>query len=263
MAKTEVNVSVSRQYIGFTIIIIAVMFLFIGYIMWSASPLHGSVITISASGSVTSNPSQSGISLFLNATGNTSAAAVANLSVVTGRLNATLAQFLEGNTSLIQTQSYNVYHVTSCNNSTYYPPVYPLPPIYSTTTIYCPSPRDFYIASEYVLVTIPNSASTNAALIGLSGIKGVYINEVSAELSQQQQAGMSQQALTLALNNATSQAQALAGGRQLIIVNITVQNSYFYPGPVFAGSALSSNQTFFPGRATVTKSIYVVFSTQH
>jgi uncharacterized protein YggE len=157
---------------------------------------------------------------------------------------------------MIQTVSYNVYQTSSCANFTYYPPIYP------TTTIYCPSPRRFFIASEYLLLTIPNVTDTNAALVGLSGISGVSIGNVAARLSQQQQANMSEEALSLALSNATGQAQALAGGRQLQVRNITVQSNYlFYAGAsVAAAPAPSYNQTFYPGRATVTKSIYVVFS---
>lgn len=260
MEKKEVNVSVSRQYIAFTIIILAFAFLFVAFIVWNQTPVHQSLITVSASGTVSANPAQSSIDLFLNATGNTSASAVANLSTVTGMLNATLEPFINGNSSLIQTQSYNVYLVSSCNNSTYYPQ--PQPVIYPVTTTYCPSPRSFYVASEYIEVTIPDSGSTNAAIIGLSEISGVYINGVSSKLTSQQQANLSQQALTLALSNATSQAQALSSGGHLTVENITVQNNYIYyaGGSVYSAAVPASKQTFFPGRATVTKSIYVVFS---
>jgi uncharacterized protein YggE len=250
----------SRQYLAFTIIIIAVVLLFVSFIVWSQRPSHQSMITISASGTVTANPTQSSLYLFLNGTGNTSASAVANLSVVTGRLNSTLEPYLNGNSSLIQTQSYNVYPTNNCTRI--YPgPVYPV--VYPTTTIYCNSTRTFYVASESVTVTIPNIGSTDAAITGLSEIKGIYISEVSAKLSAQQQTNMSQRALTLALSNATAQAQALAGGKGVSIVNITVQNTYFYPLGVFSAAAVAaSNQTFFAGTASVTKNVYVVFSTQ-
>lgn len=257
MAKTEVNLYLSKQYLTFVIAILAFVFLFAGYLAWTKSPAQESLITISASGSVTANPTQGTIYLFLNATGSTSASAVANLSVITGIINATLMPFLNGNSSMIQTQSYDVYPTISCSNSTYYP--------YPYTTTICPSPRRFYLATEYLLVTIPNIGDVNAALVGLSGINGVSIDNVASKLSPQQQTSLSQQALSIALNNATSQAQVLlTSGQHLTIRNITVQNNYvYYPvAGVFSAANAASNQTFFPGRATVTKSIYVVFSTQ-
>ena len=257
MAKTEVSVSLSSQYIAFTVVIVAAVLLIIGFVVWTQTPAHQSLITISSSATVTANPAQSSIYLSLNGTGSTSAAAVGNLSTITAKLNTTLAPFLNGNSSLIQTLSYNVYPANNCT-ITYYP-------IYPSTTTACPSPRKFYVATEYLQVTIPNVGNTNPALLGLSGINGVNINSVSAKLSAQQQANMSQRALALALSNATSQAQALVtGGRHLSIVNITVQNNYvlYAGGSVFSSSAPVSNQTFFPGRGTVTKNIYVVFSMQ-
>jgi uncharacterized protein YggE len=256
MAKTEVNLYLSKQYLAFVIAILAFVFLFVGYVTWSATGARQSLITVSASGSLSANPAQATISLFLNATGSSSASAVSNLSAITGKLNATLTPFIKGNSSMIQTLSYNVYPTTNCTN-------FPTPyPVYPTTTIYCTSPRKFYIASEYLLVTIPDASNADPALLGLSAINGVNVNNVAAQLSTQQQASLSQQALTLALSNATSQAQALAGSRQISVMNITVQNSnIYYPvSGVFAAARASSNQTFFPGRATVTKSVYVVFS---
>lgn len=260
MAKTDVSIHLSFQYIVFVAVVLVLVLAFVSFVAWSKTPQQTSLISVAASGSVSADPAQASIYLFLNATGNTSASAVANLSAITGRLNSTLLPFLNGNSSLIQTQSYSVYQQSVCNNYTY--PI-PYVPVYPTTTIYCPSLRTFYTATEYLLVTIPNVAETDAALAGLSAINGVSINDVAAKLSQQQQTTLAQQALSLALSNATGQAQALSGGRQLEVQNITVQNNYiYYPtaGVFSAAAAVATNQTFYPGRATVTKNIYVVFS---
>ena len=258
MAKTELNVNVNPPSLLFVVMtLVALALFFLGYAIWSGSAQQSQLITISASGTLTADPTQSSIYIFLNGTGPDSASAVSNLSTVTGRVNATLRQYINGNTSLIETLSYNVYPSSNCTEY-YYPQTYP--PYYTTTI--CSDPRTFYTASEYLRVTIPNVGSTNAALVGLSGIKGVSINNVEASLSLAQQANLSQKALTLALSNATSQAQALSGGRQISVKNITVQNNYIYyaGGSVFSAEKPAYNQTFFPGRATVTKNIYVVFS---
>jgi uncharacterized protein YggE len=253
MAKTELDVGPSVRFLIFPILI-ALSLAFIGYAILQGAPQRLSLITVSASGSVSAVPSQAQMTLFLNATGATAAGAVSNLSAIAGSLNTTLLPFLNGNASAIQTQSYNVYPASNCTPAYY--PAYPL-----TTTI-CPSPFRFYKASEYLLVTLPEASSTDSAVSALSAIGGISISGISAKLSAQQQSGMQQQALSLAIANATGQASALSGGRQVTVQNITVQGGYvFYPNyGTFSAASAASNQTFFVGRATVTKSIYVVFN---
>ena len=252
MARTEVDVGPSARFLIFPILI-SLALAFVGYAILQGAPQRLSLITVSASGSVSAVPSQAQMTLFLNATGATAAGAVSNLSAIAGSLNTTLLPFLNGNASAIQTQSYNVYPASNCT-PTYYPS-YP-----STTTI-CPSPLRFYKASEYLLVTLPEASSTDSAVSALSAIGGISISGISAKLSAQQQSGMQQQALSLAIANATGQASALSDGRQVTVQNITVQNGYvYYPYGVFSAASAASNQTFFAGRATVTKSIYVVFN---
>ncbi len=254
MANSGHDSGYFAKYIVFPIII-ALALAFIGYAILQEAPLHIPFIIVSASGSVSAVPDQAQLSLSLNAVGATAADAIANLSVATGAMKAALLPFLNGNSSAIHTQSYSVYVPPRCVNSTsyYYPDQNCLPkgaPIY-------------YVATESVSATLPDVNSTDQALVALSKVPGLNISGVSAKLSPQQQANMSQQALALALENATGQARTLANGAKIKVQNITVQSGYiFYPealGASFAkGAAL--NQTFFAGRATVTKSIYVVFS---
>jgi uncharacterized protein YggE len=255
MAKTEIDVGPNARFLIFPILI-AISLAFIGYAILQGAPQHLPLIMVSASGSASAVPTQAAIYLLLNGTGTTAASAFSNLTAISTELNATLQPFLGGNASAIETQSYTLYPASNC--TTLYPSLYP-----STTTI-CPSQRRFYIAAEAAVVTLPSVSSVDSALSGLSRIAGVSIEGVSAKLSAQQQASLQQDALSAAINNATSQAEALANGKAVAIQNITVQNSYiFYPRyGAFSASASAANQTFFTGKATVTKSIYVVFSTQ-
>lgn len=180
---------------------------------------------------------------------------MSGLGAIASSLNATLLPLLNGNSSDIQTQSYAVFVPPTCSNSTVY---------YTGRPICIPQGAPtYYVAEESLLITLPNIGNVTAALAGATGIKGIGVSGVSAKLSAQQQTEMMQQALSAALQNATSQATALASGSQLELVNMTVLNGYLvYPVYNAAGVAAqaSANQTFFAGRATVTKSIYIVFS---
>ncbi|MDE1873624.1 MAG: SIMPL domain-containing protein [Candidatus Micrarchaeota archaeon] len=253
MAKTELDVGPSARFLIFPILI-AVSLAFIGYAILQGAPQHLSLIMVSASGSVTAVPTQAQAYLSLNATAATASGAVANLSVITGALNTTLLPFLNGNSSAIQTQSYNVYVPSRCVNATPY--YYPQP-----NCIPQGAPVR-YLATESLLVTFPSVGNVNEAIVQIANIHGVSIGSISSKLSAQQQTSLEQQALSLALSNATSQAGSLSGGAAIRVQNITVQNGYiFYPNGVFSAAALAkTNQTFFAGTATVTKSIYVVFS---
>jgi uncharacterized protein YggE len=269
----------------FSIILFGLMMFFIGYIILNSARIHASVfassssggavpatqfesiisntfITVSASGTEISNPDEALIYVFLNSTGSSFSSAVENLSSGAELLNSTLMPLLGGNTSLIRTLYYRVYTPPECMNITpyYYPkPYYCIQPL---------SPK-IYIASEYILVTIPDIVNVNQALMKISTIPGIGISDVSSTLSNQKQTMMMQEALALAMYNATSQAQAVAGsGVQLKTQNISISGGYvIYPymtngGGVFASAAsYSGNQTFFPGTATITKNVYVIFRT--
>jgi uncharacterized protein YggE len=231
-------------------------------VIQTISTISNASITVSASGSVTSDPDEALIYLFLNSTGSSFSSAVENLSSVAEMLNSTLMPLLGGNASLIRTLYYKVYTPPSCVNVTpyYYPkPYYCIQPL---------SPK-IYVASEYLLVTLPNVSNVNQALMDISKITGIGISDVSSMLSSQKQMIMMQEALAFAMDNATSQAQAVAGsGVQLKTQNISITSGYLvYPylasgeGALASTALYSGNQTFFPGTATITKNVNVVFRT--
>ena len=244
----------SMQLLTVAVIFIGLSILFWGYALLLNAPQHNFMITVSSSGSVTASPAQAKIYLFVNATGNTSASAAANLSAKMGIFNSTLMPFIGYNSSRIQTLSYSVYAPGPCYNYTYpyYYPVQYCRPVYSPV---------FFVATESIAVTLPNVSMASEALAGISGVPGASVSNVAAVLSQQQQTVLGQQALALAMSNATAQAEAVTGGAKLSIQNVTIQNGYLYYASYGAASssAKSYNQTFFSGTATVTKSIYVVF----
>ncbi len=265
MARTDLEVHVHPpKELLWAFLLIGFALLLIGYSFLNNVPKRPSLIFISASGSVSENPSQAVISLFLNATGNTASIAVSNLSVNTNYLNSTVLSLVGNNASLIQTTSYNVYVPPRCTNSTYY--------YYPNRNCIPASAPIYYVATESIQITLPKVSDVGRAITLLTSIAGLSINNVAAKLSPQQQQNMSQQALSLALSNATSQAQLLSSGRKVIVQNITVLgNNIYYPynlygnlyslGVFSSGSVLSGpNQTFFAGRATITKSISIVFS---
>ncbi|MGA3021168.1 MAG: SIMPL domain-containing protein, partial [Candidatus Micrarchaeales archaeon] len=248
----------------FTIVLFGLGMFFIGYIALNSARINMSIfrvstnvgaaqfesvtsnasITVSASGKVTSDPDEALIYLFLNATGNTVSSAVNNLSSSAKTLNSTLMPLLGENTSLIRTLYYRVYSPAECMNVSpyYYPkPYYCIPPL---------SPK-IYVASEYLLVTLPDVDNVDQAIMEVSAIQGTGISDVSSTLSSQKQTTMMQEALVLAMDNATSQAQTVAGsGAQLKVKNISINSGYItYPymmngGGVFASaSSYSGNQT--------------------
>ena len=116
---------------------------------------------------------------------------------------------------------------------------------------------------------MPNAGNVSAVITALSKIPDLQIQNIQPVLSAQETASLNNQALKLALVNATAQAQLLAGsGVQLTIENITVQNQYFYGLPYAAGVVSAGpnapivtgiNTTYFSGQVFVSKSVYVVF----
>ncbi len=263
MARKEydVRINYSMPLAVMVVAIVVIVLVFAAFAVWHTSPTQMSLIKITSSGTVTAVPSEASVYMYLNGTGATSAAAVANLSSIAGTLNQTLMPLLNGNLSDMQTLSYNVYVPGECpTNATpyyYYKPYYCIPP----------GGAKFYVAAESLLVTIPNSTNINGAISKIAQVAGVGVGSVSAKISDSQQAALGQQALTLALANATSQAKSLAGsGVQVSVINITVNNGgYFYPvyatgGGVASSANASKNQSsFFVGTVDVTRSVSVVF----
>lgn len=242
------------QPLTLAVLFLGIAVLFWGYSLLQSAPQHKLVVTVSATGTVTAVPAQAVIYLYANATGDTFAGAAANLSSEISALNSTLMPLVGNNSSRIQTTSYSIYAPGPCYNITpnYYPRFY-CRPVYSPT---------FFVATESVAVTLPDSGVANQALEGLSAVPGVTVSNVAAQLSPVQKRIVDQQALSLAMSNATAQAEALAGGESLSVVNISI-SGYVYP--VYGVSASASkvgNQTFYPGTTTVTKSVFVVFRAQ-
>ena len=255
MAKSNTAVrSGSTTALSIAIAFVGVAILFFAFSFMARAPEHQVLISLSASGIINASPDQASVFLYLNATGDNSAAAVSNLSTIASELNSSIMPYLNSNSSLIKTLSYSVYSPQKCINSTpyYYPPVLCVPQ----------NASKYYVAAEYIQVTVPQVSNVNPVLGALSSIPGVSINNVGSDLSVQQEAALNQQALAMALDNATSQARILAGNKGIELQNITVENGYIYY-PMRAGLSASSSgvpsKTFFPGTASVTKSIMAVF----
>ena len=254
----------STLLIAFALVVALVAVVFLGAAA-IYRPSHQRTIMISASGTATASPSISRLSVTINGTGSTAAIAQHNLSVVASNLNDTLMPYLNGNASLIQTTYYSVYQPTNCT----YPPI--VKPVNASGDVivypptYCvPTRLPYFVATESITITVPNIANTSAVLDKMSGIGSLQLQNVEADLSKSQLTTLNQNALSSALSNATSQATLLASGSSVTVLNITVQNSYFYGYPAMsvtsaAGAARDSNSSFFSGTQSVQKSIYVVY----
>lgn len=193
-------------------------------------------ISVSASGIAYGSPQAATLYVLINGSGNTPEIATSNLSLSLSAFNSTVSKYIGGNLSRITTQSYSLQKV------------------YNTT---------MYQASEYVSVSIPNIASISSLLGALSTINNVYINQVSADLSGQQVAAMTNEALKLALQNATAQAQTLAGNSTLTITNISTIQSGPYPSYRYFSAAANTaggNPIYFSGRQAVEETVNVQFS---
>jgi uncharacterized protein len=221
-------------------------------------------ITLTASGSASAAPDMAEIMVSMNGTGQTAALANANLSASVAAMNMTVLPFLNGNTSMIQTTSYQISQATNC---TY-------PPVVSSTSMmpyYCITTKlPYYVASESFVISVPSIKNSSQAITGLSTIPGIQLQGVQAALSTGLQGTLNNRALSAALANATSQAQLLAGaGVHIYVENITVQSGFVYYPVAYATlanagkSAASVNSSaFYGGKATTQKSIGVVFSIQ-
>lgn len=214
---------------------------------------HGSTLRISATGYASAQPTIGQIELQVQGRGLTGAAATANLSAELAQMNQSVYKYLEGNISNIQTTYYNLY-----NESSYYYPCYG-----------CGQTYNGYVAMESLQINIPSAQNLSKASAALSAVNGLEITSSSDALSNAQTTALRSAAFSDALNNATSQAEALTGNAMLTMQNITVGYFNVFPVPLAAsgaGSASSSNGTaapvpqYYSGPQGVTESITVVFA---
>ncbi len=196
-----------------------------------------SYITVSASGTSYATAQNATIYVSMNGTGASGAEATANLSVVLEDFNSTVLKYIGGNRSLITTQSYTLYRAYNSTN---------------------------YTAAETVAVTVPHIGNVAALLGALSHVRSAYIGGVSAMLSPQLADQLTNNALSIALQNATSQAQILAGAMPVTVMNITVSGPYVFPivGYSTAGSGAASGRSpiFYSARQGVTQRVTVLYS---
>jgi len=204
------------------------------------------VISISASGTVYNSSSQGELSVDVNGTGLTNAAAVQNVSNALSLFNSTILKYVNGNLSQISTTYFNVYKLYNVSG---------------------------YQATEGLTVMIPNIKNVSGAIGALSAIPNVYVTYATPSLSNSQISKMRVTALSLALSNATSQAHALIGNDTIYATNISINNYYVYPftyglasPPVESASGgisrsnISITPQFYGGLNKVTESITVTFS---
>ncbi len=208
-------------------------------------------VTVSATGSASTQPTSGMLYLSVTGKGGTAAAATANLSKALIQVNASLWNYLNHNSSLMQTTYYNLYNQSG--NGYYYPSGY--------------VGYNGFVASEQITVTVPNIKNVSNAIGALSLINNVQVSSASATLSSAQTTALRSAAFTDALQNATAQASILTGNAALSTQNITVGYYNFYPipyalgsGAVQANGGTAVNPQFYSGTDSVTESITVVFS---
>ncbi len=251
MAKPDPNYVMGAVTLLAIVIIIAAVVLYFAISksqsQTTTTTPGGTQITVTASGTAFSSAAQVSMSMFVNGSGNSSATAIANLSKTLNKVNATLLKYVNGNISLITTQYFNVNK--AYNKST-------------------------YVAQENLLVIIPNATNVTGALIGLASIPNVYVFNINSKLSAQQTATLRTQALSLAISNATIQANAVSPTGKSMLLNVTINSYYFYPLPYYNGgpggiatpvAQVARNQTinslFYSGRSSVTESVTAQFVT--
>ncbi|MDE1865901.1 MAG: SIMPL domain-containing protein [Candidatus Micrarchaeota archaeon] len=206
-----------------------------------------SSVSISASGTAKGVPSRADIYLFVNATGNSTAAATANLSSRMAEFNSTVYSYVNGNMSLVKTSYYNV--------GVPYQVIYP----YKNTSSNSP-----YEAQESITVTLPQIARLNGFLANITSVPGLEVQDVSAILSDSQVAQLRQQALQSALANATTQARSIIGNVKVINTTISVNSYYAVPYPLYAASASGGvsrpqGNLYYNGTTSVYESIQATF----
>ncbi|MDE1850538.1 MAG: SIMPL domain-containing protein [Candidatus Micrarchaeota archaeon] len=227
-------------------------------------------ITVTASGIAYGYPDQASISMFINGTGKTAVAANSNLSATISAIGNALGPYVNDNLSKIQTQSYDLFktRIQMCSNVTKGPtinlpaPFYCSAQIFNGSSLYCCYNQSIFMATQTVTVTIPNINNASSAFTSISNLPNVGSQSLTQSLSNKESAMLMNSSLTSALENATSQAQLLAGsGYTVAIMNISIQGSpYFYsPYANFATSGPADSSGFFSGRVGVSRSVAVWF----
>lgn len=204
-------------------------------------------VTISATGFASATPSEADMSLVVNATGKTTQEAVQNITAALGAFNSTIGSYIGKNFSLVTTTYFNLYPriIYNYSNGTY------------------TSHKSGYIATENLLVKLPDVNSVGSAIWALSNIPNIYVSSVSRGLSDAQIGSMRSEALSNALANATSQAIALVGADNLTTESISISNYYVYPYYASAapkGLNATAVPQYYGGMNQVTESITVTFS---
>jgi uncharacterized protein YggE len=205
-------------------------------------PQGSSTLMITATGTSYNASSQADLYLTMNGTGATNQEAVHNISATLNAFNSTVSPYVNGNLTRITTNYFNVYK------------------IYNKTG---------YQATESLTVRIPNIHNVSGAIGALSDIPNIYVSDANPVLSDSQISTMRITALSLALANATAQAQTLIGRNNTIYnTNISVNSYYIYPryyslSSTAGGGAINGNTSiptqFYGGTNKVTESITVVF----
>ena len=210
---------------------------------------HLSSVTITATGQAASAPTNAELTLYLNATANTTALAVEELGATAYALNSTLSNYTNGNMSAVTTTDYNTYAM---------PPPYP---VTNTTRNYT-----LYMASENVDVKLANFEMLEPVLLHISKIGDISVTYISAGVSGPKSAALQQEALSNAISNATSQAQLVIGNATVVYKNVTLDNyndylsTLDYPGVNGSPAALISHyRLIFNGTVTVSRSVTVTF----
>ncbi|MCL4380985.1 MAG: SIMPL domain-containing protein [Candidatus Marsarchaeota archaeon] len=208
---------------------------------------NSSFIFITASGSASAMPDFATVFVLVQAFGNNPASATNNMSFALHDLNASVLKYINGNLSNIRTTYFNVYNRSNVYN-------------------FNASGKKFYAAQESLSIRIPNINNISNAIGAISGVNGTSITNVVENLSSAQIALLRAQALSAAMQNATSQASLLSQNKTLAIKNITVNYYRLYPFSLSTGALnMASSQipqapSFFIGNDTITQSITVTFS---
>lgn len=199
---------------------------------YTNSTIRLNSLVISASGTVTNKSTQATVYVDINGTGQTNQLAVQNLSNTLQSFNSTALKYINGNLSRISTSYFN------------------------TNKLYN---KSGYEAQESLSVIIPNVNNVSSFIGAISTIPNAYVVGAASTLSAAQISSMRTSALTLALANATSQAQALVGKNNTIYsTNISVNSYNVYPfsyavGAVGGGGA---NAAATPITTTITPQFY-------
>lgn len=208
--------------------------------IWIAPTLsiqqHHSTIAVYATGVAYTVPTQAVVYVTVNATGNTTQSATQKLSSELSSFNTTIAKFINNNWTLVSTQSYNIYKIYNISG---------------------------YRVSESIVITLPNINNSSVLVGALSAIPNVFVTNIQTSMPDWQVTLLRSSALQYALQNATSQARALAGGMSVSVQNISVSSYNVYPYLGYSAANAQSavnNPTFYNGRSKVVEAISVYFN---